>query len=143
MIFMILFWCVLATIMLLFTLDKMLKKEQFSDIISFLVVLQLILFFLATDDPILPLSWGVDPWWELAVEGTLAGFALWKAYLNPMKKKVYDLDREVGEIKATMTVQYTHLDKKMDTLALDLNKKFDDLSKKYDKLLEIYLKGST
>lgn len=138
MIFMILFWITLTVAGILFMIDKRQKKERFEDTVSFLVVLQLILFFLAiaTDDPVLPASWDVDPWWELTIEGVLAGFALWKAYLNPMKKKVYDLDREVGEIKATMNVQYTQLDKKIDALALDLNKK-------YDKLLEIYLPKSS
>ena len=129
MIFMILFWCILIIAGILFAVDRAQKKARFEDFVSFLVVLQLILFFLAiaTNDPILPLSWGVDPWWELTIEGTLAGFALWKAYLNPMKKKVYALDREVGEIKATMTVQYSELNKRLDTLTVDISKKHDKL----------------
>lgn len=139
MIFMILFWCSIIVLAILFYLDKIKKREIFSDLMNFLVVFQLILFFLAiaTDDPLLPSSWDIDPWWELTIEGCLAAFAVWKAYLNPLKKKVYEMDREVGEIKATMAAQYQSLNMRIDAL----NSRIDALDKKFDNLLDLLIKS--
>ena len=63
MIFMILFWFVILLLILLALLNK-LCNNRFSGLFGFLVVFQAVLFFLAlvTNDPVLPSSWGIDPW---------------------------------------------------------------------------------
>lgn len=101
MIFMMLFWVVIMLLVLLALVNKV-WNNRFSGLFGFLVVFQAVLFFLAlvTNEPVLPASWGVDPWWEWTFEGLVAAFAVWKAYLDPLKAKVYSLDRETGEIKA-------------------------------------------
>lgn len=100
-IFMMLFWFVILLLVLLTLLNKI-CNNRFSGLLGFFVVFQAVLFFLAlvTNDPVLPASWGIDPWWEWTLEGLVAAFAVWKAYLDPLKAKVYSLDRETGEIKA-------------------------------------------
>lgn len=101
MIFMMLFWVIIMLIVLIVLLNKI-WNDRFSELLGFLVVFQAVLFFLAlvTDDPLLPASWGIDIWWELTLEAIVAAFAVWKAYLDPLKRKVYSLDREVGEIRS-------------------------------------------
>ncbi len=100
MIFMILFWIVIMLLILLAFINKV-WNNRFSGLFGFLVVFQAVLFFLAlvTNDPVLPASWGIDPWWEWTFEGLVAAFAVWKAYLDPLKRKVYSLDREMGEVR--------------------------------------------
>jgi hypothetical protein len=92
-------------LLLLLALVNKIWNNRFSGLFGFLVVFQAVLFFLAlvTNDPVLPASWGIDPWWEWTFEGLVAAFAVWKAYLDPLKRKVYSLDREMGEVKTDIT----------------------------------------
>ncbi len=32
----------------------------------------------------------------------IGAFTIWRVYLNPLKTKVYTMDRELGEVKATV-----------------------------------------
>lgn len=104
---MIIFWIIIIIIGILILVDKFILKgkSMFSEIINFLVVLQIVFFILAitTNDPLLPPSFGVDPWWELTIEGIIVSFTVWKTYLNPLKRKVYSMDREIGEVKSTVS----------------------------------------
>src|SRR3989338_3821642 len=120
MIFMILFWFVILLLILLALLNK-LCNNRFSGLFGFLVVFQAVLFFLAlvTNDPVLPTSWGIDPWWEWTFEGLVAAFAVWKAYLDPLKRKVYSLDREMGEVKteiSSMKIDIASINNKIECL---------------------------
>lgn len=98
MIYMVFFWIV--TFVTGFMILS--KKYRKNDFVGLLVMLQLMFFVLAiaTKDPILPTTWGIDPWWELTIEGITASFTVWKTYLNPLKNKVYSMDREIGGIKS-------------------------------------------
>ncbi len=96
---MIIFWIITLVVVVL-----VVRKEH-NEFLGFLVILQLMFFILAiaTKDPILPSSWNIDPYWEMTVEGIVASFTIWRTYLNPLKKKVYGMDREIGEIKTSMS----------------------------------------
>lgn len=101
MIYMLLFWMIILLLIMFLALNKITRwRGKLSGVIDFLVVFQALLLIAAllTHDPLFT-SFGVDPWWELSIELIAGGFAFWKAYLDPLKKKVYSLDREIGEVK--------------------------------------------
>ncbi|MBI5072869.1 hypothetical protein HZA99_03555 [Candidatus Woesearchaeota archaeon] len=105
MIYMLLFWMIILLLIMFVVLNKITRwRGNFSGVIDFLVVFQALLLILAllTHDPLFT-SLGVEPWWELTVGVLAGGFALWKAYFDPLKKKVYSLDREMGEVKSDIS----------------------------------------
>lgn len=140
MIFMALFWIIIFFILFFWLLNKIpLWQNKFSSIVSFLVIFQAFLFLLAlaTDDPLFPSSFGLDPWWELTIEGIVASFAIWKAYLDPLKKKVYSLDREVGEIKTEMKTKFAKIEIDVMRMETHISRVETDISLIKEKVLKL------
>ncbi len=65
----------------------------------FMVLGSLVILAIATKDPVAVA--GIEIPMELQWLGSLfvTGFGTWYYYLNPLKKKVYRMDRELGEVK--------------------------------------------
>jgi len=100
MLFMAVFWIVLIILLVLFLLNKKLKDKKIDSLIGFLVIIQFILFILAitSKDPFF--EWlGIPTAWELLGEGIISGFAIWRYYLNPMKKRITRLEIHTGKLE--------------------------------------------
>ncbi len=68
---------------------------------------------------------------------------LWHFYLNPLKTKVYSLDREIGEVKADIKhfeTRFIHLEKNVETRIVSLDKKLETSIAHLDRNIEIIMK---
>ncbi len=94
----------------------------------------LVVVAIASNDPV-ELA-GVEIPIQLQWFGSLLviGFTVWKAYLDPIKAKVYRLDRELGEVRATVR----QLDKRMnglETRTLAIEQRLESFNGKLDLVL--------
>jgi len=104
MLFMLLFWAVLTILLILFLINRKLKDKRIDSFMGFLVIIQFILFILAISmkDPFF--EWlGIPTAWELAGEGIISGFAIWKYYLDPMKSRITKLEIHTGKLETKVT----------------------------------------
>jgi len=86
-------------------LFKMRSLKHFLDekgVLIFIVLASLAFISIATNDPVTIA--GVTIPTELQWFGSLllTGFGSWKFYLNPLKNKVFSMDREIGEVKESV-----------------------------------------
>lgn len=81
------------------------KNEWLGSLSGFFVILMLFFFAfaLATHDPIEEFLTTIPAFWQFLLTALGGAFAIWRVYLNPLKTKVYTMDRELGEVKATVT----------------------------------------
>lgn len=71
--------------------------------VFFMVVMVFFLVFaLYTNDPIEELITTIPAFWQFVITALGGAFAIWKVYLNPLKQKVYEMNRELGEVKTTV-----------------------------------------
>ena len=96
------------------------KDARFETFANFFVVLMLffLAFALATKDPIEKLLTTIPAFWQFVLTALGGTFTIWQVYLNPLKIKVYSMDREIGEIKTSVT----KVEKEVDMLVQNLIK---------------------
>ncbi len=106
MIYLKIFWSITLIFVFLYALTYIpsFKKyrtrlETIGAPITFVLLIPLVIMAIITNDPIS--LFGIDipteVQWIASLLITL--FGAWKIYLNPLKTKVYQMDREVGEVK--------------------------------------------
>ena len=87
----------------LFTKNK--KLHKFLDEFALPVVIvgaSFLIIAIVTNDPVNIAGYTIPT--ELQWLGSLlvTGFGAWKFYLSPLKLKVYQMDREIGEVKTSV-----------------------------------------
>lgn len=80
-------------------------KRFLEDVAIFLTLLMMFFFIfaLATKDPLERLLTSIPAFWQFLLTALGGAFTIWKVYLNPLKTKVYGMDREIGEIKTDVS----------------------------------------
>lgn len=102
--YLILYFVSLALALSFYFLSKRMKKEKLDSIALFFMVLMIffLVFALYTDDPIEELLTTIPAFWQFAFTSLGGAFTIWKLYLNPLKEKVYGMDKELGMVKTTL-----------------------------------------
>lgn len=87
----------------LFKWEKARAYLEDKGMLVFIISASIITIAIITKDPLTVMGISIPT--ELQWLGSLivTGFGAWRFYLNPLKEKVYSMDREVGEIKADVT----------------------------------------
>lgn len=105
MIIMIGWWVLIGIILLLFLVNHFLiknkiKKRKIDDTISLLSILQIfvIIMAIATKNPIFEMI-GLPKEYEWLGGILTAGFIVWVSYLNPLKNRVIEVEKDTREIK--------------------------------------------
>ena len=147
-----LFWSIAAVFIILYLISKFgLKKLQSAidnyAILVFIILGGLLMFAVATKDPIEVFGLSIPFEMQWIASLLLAGFGAWKWYLAPLKQKVHCLDREMGEVKTSITA----LDKSMDGIdsrvggvegrLTRVELQLNDVQRNTDKILVILSKG--
>ncbi len=108
MIYLIVFWIIFLGLFVVLGINKFLKSEKITKTIekytdAYLATLvALLIIAILTNDPIPGLEGlSKDAQWIMSLAGV--GIGLWKLYLNPLKQKVFSLDREMGEVKTRVS----------------------------------------
>lgn len=107
MIFMTAFWIIVGTSILFYFLKRYFFPRLHEDVFSLLFFLgvSFLIVGIITKDPLFA-QFGVPSEYEWVVGMVIAGLLSWRVYFNPLKKKVYAMDREIGEIKAEMRTEF-------------------------------------
>ena len=104
MIYMTLFWIIALICVALYFLQKYIfprfPLESIFSVLFFLGASFLIVGVL-TRDPLFA-QFGVPAEYEWVIGLSITAFSSWQVYFNPLKKKVYAMDREIGELKTDM-----------------------------------------
>lgn len=102
--YMILYFVSLVLSLVFYFLFRKYKKKIYENLGIFFIPLMIffLVFALYTKDPIEELLTAIPAFWQFVTVALGGAFAIWKVYLNPLKDKVYGLDRELGEVKTTV-----------------------------------------
>ncbi|MBI2146968.1 hypothetical protein HYU19_00645 [Candidatus Woesearchaeota archaeon] len=125
-VYLVLYFISLGCALLFYYISK--KKEKMYGFSVFFMVLMIffLVFALATDDPIDELVTTIPAFWQFVLTGLGGAFTIWKVYLNPLKTKVYGMDREIGEVKTSVG----RMESEMKSAFQRLEKEIDNLIKK-------------
>jgi len=107
-IYLTVFWIIYALfgllilISFLFKIKKLNKYLQEYSVLVLIIALSFLIIAIITKDPMNIAGYTIPT--ELQWLGSLlvTGFSAWKFYLNPLKIKVYSMDREIGEVSASV-----------------------------------------
>jgi len=108
MFFMIVWWIVIVVMLVLYFVmyssDNRITKHRLNSLVGFLAFFQLLVLIvtLATKDPIFE-AIGLPKEYEWLAGLVISGFSLWQFYLNPLKERVVETEKEVGVIKNDIT----------------------------------------
>jgi len=108
MMYIFIFWLILLLFFLAYGLSKLLKIREIESLINenaalvFIILGVIIFMAIITKDPVTILGLNIPT--EIQWLGSLFvfGFGAWQFYLRPLKSKVYELDREIGEVKVSV-----------------------------------------
>ncbi|MFH1445170.1 MAG: hypothetical protein ABIF08_01675 [Nanoarchaeota archaeon] len=106
MIYLSLFWILVLMFIVVFLIGKIFKIKEIPNfydnngILFFLGLAALVIVAIVSRDPILGLNIPMELQWLGSLSVTL--FGAWQFYLNPLKKRVNRMDREIGEIKSSV-----------------------------------------
>ncbi len=91
--------------LVLYSISKKHGREKYANYATFFMVLMIffLLFALFTDDPIEELLSTIPAFWQFLLTSLAGAFTIWRVYLNPLKSKVYEMDREIGEVKSDVS----------------------------------------
>jgi len=97
---MVIFWVFFAIFLLLVIVNFWLKSRLISRITDFLVFIQFIFLIIAISikDPLFE-AIGVPIGYEWVVGILVSGFGLWFYYLNPLKERVIETEKEIKVVK--------------------------------------------
>ena len=87
----------------LFVKNKKLHKflENYS-LLILIIGATLLIMALITKDPLNVAGITIPTEIQWLGSMLITGFGAWKFYLNPLKSKVYSMDREIGEVKTSV-----------------------------------------
>ncbi len=107
MIYLWLFWTLILIFLIVYILGRffnwksvILAIEEKYGILFFLFLFSLAIIAIVTKDPVEFAGISIPAEMQWLGSLLLSGFGAWKFYLNPLKQKVYFMDRELGEIKS-------------------------------------------
>jgi hypothetical protein len=88
----------------MYSSDNRITKHRLNSLVGFLAFFQLLVLIvtLATKDPIFE-AIGLPKEYEWLAGLVISGFSLWQFYLNPLKERVVETEKEVGVIKNDIT----------------------------------------
>ncbi len=111
MIFMTVFWTIVGISILLYFLKRYFFSQLHEDVfpILFFLGVSFLIVGIITKDPLFA-QFGVPSEYEWVVGMVIAGFLSWRVYFNPLKKKVYAMDRELGEIKTEIRSKFSNIE---------------------------------
>jgi len=102
------YWLILIIFLFVYIISRIEKfknlRKSVDDvgILVFIFLSSLLLISIITKDPLQILGIEIPMELQWLASLLISGFGAWKFYLNPLKKKVYDMDREVGEVKTSV-----------------------------------------
>lgn len=120
MLYFTVYWFILIIFFLVFIVSRIKRFKNLRDVVDdvgilvFIFLSSLLVISIATKDPLQFLGIEIPVELEWLVSLLISGFGVWKFYLNPLKKKVYDMDREVGEVKISVDKVEKNVDKLID-----------------------------
>ena len=102
------FWTIFLLFFLVYGISKLLKKRELESSIKenaalvFIVLGVIVYMAIITKDPITILGLNIPA--EMQWLGSLFVFAFgsWQFYFRPLKSKMYQMDRELGELKVSV-----------------------------------------
>lgn len=102
--YLILYFVSLAFALAFYFTSKKKKNEIFGSLALFFMLLMIFFFIFAlyTNDPIEELLTTIPTFWQFVLTSLGGAFTIWKVYLNPLKEKVYGMDKELGVVKTTL-----------------------------------------
>jgi hypothetical protein len=103
MLFMIAFWICLVLAIIILIINRSLKNNHFESLATFFIFIQFIFALVAigTKDPIFQ-TIGLPAGYEWIAGLTLSGTFLWMFYLNPLKNRVIDVEKDTSSIKTSI-----------------------------------------
>ncbi|RLE42681.1 hypothetical protein DRJ48_03035 [Candidatus Woesearchaeota archaeon] len=105
MIYLNIFWALLGLFVVIYYASKLFKISKVASFIDekgelfFILMGSLLIIAIVTNDPITIAGFRFPVELEWLVSLMAVGFGSWRYYLNPLKKKVYEMDREIGEVR--------------------------------------------
>ncbi|GEM_PF-2376805 len=91
----------------------------------------LVIIAIVTKDPLELLGMPIPAEMQWLGSMVLAGFGAWRLYLNPLQLKVYNMDRELGEVKTRVT--------KLEVDMIRVDRYFEKIEAKIEKMMELLL----
>ena len=113
------------------------KIENLSGFFTVLMMFFLV-FALYTDDPIESLLTTIPAFWQFVLTSLGGAFTLWQLYLNPLKEKVYAMDKDVSVLKTRIDdfgVHFTELRSELKNTHHNMNERFTKLDGMIEKLV--------
>ena len=104
-VYLLLYFVALVLALLFFFISRK-KTEQIYEKGSVFFMLLMMFFFvfaLYTKDPFEEIITTIPAFWQFVLTSLGGAFTIWKVYLNPLKEKVYDIDKEVATVKTTLS----------------------------------------
>ncbi len=106
MIYLATFWLIIVAFIVAYAASLIFKWKNATayledkGMLVFIISASVIIIAIITKDPLTVMGISIPT--ELQWLGSLiiTGFGAWRFYLNPLKSKVYSMDREVGEVRA-------------------------------------------
>lgn len=123
--YLVLYFVCLALALIFFFISRKQKNKRYDHFSIFFMVLMMffLVFALYTDDPIEEIITTIPAFWQFIFTSLGGAFTIWKVYLNPLKEKVYEIDKEVATVKMTVG-----------RVEAELKNSFDRLEKKIEQL---------
>ncbi len=90
-----------------------------------------LVFALYTKDPIEEIITTIPAFWQFVLTSLGGAFTIWKVYLNPLKEKVYWIDKEVAMVKTTLS----KVEGEQKESFSKLESRFDKLGDRLEKLI--------
>lgn len=127
-----------------FKIKKLQKKIDEYGILLVMALGSLVIVAIASKDPIVVagIEVPVELQWFASLFATI--FGAWRFYLSPLKRKVYRMDREMGEVKvsvhsleANVEKRFEHVEKRFE----NVEKRFDKLERTLEKIQDILIKA--
>lgn len=130
-VYLVLYFVFLAIALVTFYIAKKSENEIFNNvaIISMLLMIFFLIFALFTNDPIEELLTTIPAFWQFMITASGGAFTIWKVYLNPLKNKVYSMDKELGGVKIIIDRVENELKNGLNRVEKNLDKLIDNPKK--------------
>ena len=98
-------WLLIAVAVVLFISEYKRKTKKYDNWVSFITLIAFIFLFVGifTDDPFLSEYFPISLRFEILIELLAGGWLIWMSYLNPLKERVINTEKDISYIKADVT----------------------------------------
>ncbi len=138
MFYLTIFWILLLTFTAIYLCAKLLNHTRLIKgiddyaILFFMALGSLVIVAIASKDPVSIAGYTIPMELQWLSSLFAALFGVWRFYLNPLKEKVYTMDREVGEVKVSVTRVESEMNLSIQRVENDIGR----VEKHVDKLLD-------